>query len=306
MVDQITDTVLMIYPDYFEYNIETSHTNAFQNNIKENNIKEKSLSEFHSMVKLLRENGIQVLTLKSKEDKTPDAVFPNNWFLTLKGKKDTNIILFPMLNSTRRLERQEDNLKNLLMSKNIKIAQVFDLTYFEKYNKSLEGTGSLVLDHQNNIAYASLSPRTNIDVLDEFSKISGYKVITFESHDKNDKLIYHTNVMMSVGADFAVVCSDSIKDKQKRALVINSLKTSNKNIIPISLEQVYSMCGNILQVKNFKRERKIIMSKTAFCAFTKEQHGDLEKFGQIISVLIPTIETIGGGSARCMLAEIFY
>jgi hypothetical protein len=306
MVDQITDTVLMIRPCHFEYNTETAHTNAFQNNIEDNNIKAKSLNEFLGMQKILKENDIHVLTLRSREEKTPDAVFPNNWFLTLKDKKDTHIILFPMLNLTRRLERQKENLKNLLLSNNIKISQIFDLTYFEKYNKSLEGTGSLVLDRPDKIAYASLSPRTNIDVLDEFSKISSYNVITFKSYDKNDSLIYHTNVMMSVGDGFAVVCSDSIKDKQKREIVINSLKKSNKNVIPISLEQIHLMCGNILHVKNSKKERIIIMSRTAFCAFTKAQRESLEKFGKIIAVPISTIETIGGGSARCMLTEIFY
>lgn len=211
-----------------------------------------------------------------------------------------------MLNPIRRLERQEENLKNLLGSNNIKIKHIFDLTYFEKHNKALEGTGSLVLDRQNKIAYASLSPRTNVDILEEFSKISKYKIIIFKSHDKNNNLIYHTNVIMSIGDDFAVVCVDSIKDKQSQERVIKTLQISNKNIIAISLDQMHSMCGNILQVLNSKRERIIIMSKTAFCAFTKDQQRSLEKFGNIIAVEIPTIETIGGGSARCMLAEIFY
>ncbi len=304
---QITDTVVMIYPDHFEYNIETSHTNAFQNDIKDFDTKEKALKEFTDMVEILKENDIHVLTLKSKEDKTPDAVFPNNWFLTLKDNENMSIVLFPMLNNIRRLERQEDNLKTLLSSNNIKPTKILDLTYFEKSGKALEGTGSLVLDRQNKIAYGSISPRTNKEVLEEFSKISGYKSITFQSQDKDNKLIYHTNVMMSIGDGFAVVCLASITQQQEREEVLNSLKMANKTIIPISLDQVHSMCGNILQVKNSKGDKKIIMSKTAFEAFKKnKQLQDIEKFGKIVSVEIPTIETIGGGSSRCMLAEIFH
>lgn len=304
-LSQTTDTVLMVYPDYFEYNTETSTTNTFQNNILDINIKEKVFKEFTDMVEILKENNVNVLTLKSK-NKTPDAVFPNNWFLTLKDHKDIHMILFPMFDKIRRLERQEDNVKSLLSHNKITITKLFDLTHFEKTNKALEGTGSLVLDRQNKMAYSSLSSRTDIEVLKEFSKISEYKFIAFESQDKKNNLIYHTNIMMSVGDEFAVVCTDSIKSQQEKETVINSLSMSNKTIIPISLDQMHSMCGNILQVKNVNGDNKIIMSKKAFEAFTEEQRQNLEKFGKIIVVTIPTIETIGGGSARCMLAEIFY
>lgn len=307
LASQTTDTVFMVYPDDFQYNVETAGTNSFQNNVQDPLVKEKVLKEFLDMVKVLREHNIQVLTLHSRRDvKTPDAVFPNNWFLTVKNKETVNMILFPMFNKARSLERQEVQLKKLLFQNHIDISKVVDLTHFEKNKEALEGTGSLVLDRKDKIAYASLSSRTNPKVLKEFSKISGYRVVSFKSYDEKHELIYHTNVMMSVGDGFVVLCAECIKNPQEREKVLSSLRASHKTIILISMKQVHSMCGNILQVNNSKGEKIIVMSQLALKEFTETQREELRKFGKFLPVEISTIETIGGGSARCMLAEIFH
>lgn len=303
---QLTNTLLMITPDHFAYNPETATTNKFQHFEKED-IAKKAMQEFNKTVETLRREHIEILVLPSRKDiKTPDAVFPNNWVAFFNHENTVTMILFPMLNKSRRLERQPDQVKDLLHTKGIKIKSTFDFTPYATNNEALEGTGSLVLDRRSKLAFASLSPRTDLKILREFATRLNYKPISFKSYDRDGQLIYHTNVMMSIGDKFAVLCEECIVDAQERKRVKTFLEGGGKEIITISLDQVYEMCGNLLQVKAKDGQKKIIMSQRALDAFKEEQKEALQKFGKLVPVDVTTIETVGGGSVRCMLAEVFY
>ena len=306
---QTTDTVIMISPDCFQYNTETADTNAFQQATDVNEgSNHQAMQEFAAMAAELTAHGIRVITLPSRHDiATPDAVFPNNWF-SVHAEENGNVtlILYPMLAGNRRAERQVDAVTSALQKLNIHIARVIDLTAFENQDLALEGTGSLVIDHNNRLAYACLSSRTSQIVLKEFANKSGYAAITFHSQDRNGMPIYHTNVMMSIGSHFAVICSASINDELERAAVLDELRHSGKEIIDITPDQMHGMAANILEVKSVTGKAKIVLSQTAYAAFTPAQLKMLEKSGDLVVVNINMIEKLGGGSARCMLAEIFY
>jgi hypothetical protein len=307
-VQQSTDTLVMISPDTFQYNAQTADTNSFQQlSGSKPDFRISAMQEFQDMVSILKENKVQVVVLPSRKDVvTPDAVFPNNWFslhATKKGKK--LLVLYPMLAENRRLERQVDHLKAVLKAKGISISSTVDLTHHEKDGHILEGTGSLVLDRVNRIAFASLSPRTNLTALDAFAKKMQYKLIVFHSY-KNGKSIYHTNVMMSIGSRFAIIAPDCIISPSERENVLTALRHAKKDIIPISLDQMHSMAGNILEVRSTEGKAKIVMSKTAYSALTLEQRNKLKEYGDLVVVSIDVIEKLGGGSARCMLAEVFH
>lgn len=303
---QVTDTVLMISPDHFDYNIETSTTNSFQVKLANNNISDQALLCFNNFVNTLKKNGINVLTLKSKSDaNTPDAVFPNNWFSTQRSDNQLTLILYPMLDPNRRAERRKNELLELLSNHHIYIDKIIDLTDNEIENKALEGTGSIVFDHENKIMYVSLSPRADIEVLHKLTNETHYKPITFRSYDKNDNLIYHTNVMMSIGKKFVVVCKECIHDANEQQNVMASLSQSGKQIILISTNQIHQMAGNILELQSQEGNPVIVMSTQALQAYSPEQKEQLKKFATIVNSDINIIETVGGGSARCMLAEIF-
>jgi hypothetical protein len=304
---QTTDTVFMVSPDDFAFNQETAQSNLFQNKGTDSGIaRKRAMAEFSSMVKKIRSSGIHVITLPSRRDvKTPDAVFPNNWFSLHKmGSGERILVGYPMLATNRRAERRIEELKRKLLANNIKVSRIVDLSRHEGEGKYLEGTGSMVLDRAHRIAYASLSPRTDRKVLADFSEKLGYRPVAFSSYDSGGHLIYHTNVMMSVGDRFAVVCAEAIRDKQERATVLKELEQSGKKVITITLDQVSTMCGNILQL-HVKGKKVIVMSTTALDHFTPEQKKSLGGYGWLIPVNIETIETIGGGSSRCMLGEVF-
>jgi len=305
---QTTDTVFMVSPDDFAYNTQTATSNVFQhNNIPVLKARNEAMEQFNNMVEKLQSENIRVIQIKSRKDiKTPDAVFPNNWFSTHRDdKKRTIIVLYPMLTPNRRAEVRLNLLKEKLEESGIKISKIIDLTPYCRQGKSFEGTGSLVLDRVHKVAFASLSPRTTRDVLEDFCNQLGYRSLTFHSYDKG-KLVYHTNVMMSVGTDFAVICAECIKDESERMKVLSELETLGENIIKISIEQMEHMCGNILELHDINGKRKIIMSSSAYNHFSAEQKKQLEKSGTILSFDLHTIEQIGGGSARCMVAEIFH
>lgn len=305
---QTTDTILMISPDDFQYNTEAAETNLFENKPEtDSGIAQSAMGEFNDMVKTLKDVDIKVITVPSRSDiKTPDAVFPNNWFSLHKTQDGKNIlVLYPMLTVNRRAERRSELLKEKLKTHNFNVDQEVDLTYFEKQNLALEGTGSMVLDRQHQVAFISLSPRTDKKIAMEFCKQLKYQPVFFSSYDKNKHLIYHTNVMMSIGEKFAVVCLESISNKQEKESLILKLKKLGKEIIDINFDQMNNMCGNILELNTKNNNRIIVMSKTAYDHFTNTQKAQLEKFGKIVPVDIPIIETIGGGSARCMIAEVF-
>ncbi|WP_320171834.1 citrulline utilization hydrolase CtlX [Maridesulfovibrio sp.] len=306
--EQNTDTVLMVSPDDFGFNAQTAESNAFQN--KDDNAlkaRNQALEESNNMAEKLRMAGVSVIVLPSRKDvKTPDAVFPNNWFSTHEMSNGERVlVLYPMLAPNRRAERRPELLEKNLKTAGYEITKVIDLTPWEEKNEFLEGTGSLVLDRVNGVAFAVLSPRTSGKVLDQFDEAMGYDSVRFHSVDKNGKDVYHTNVVMSVGKEFAVVCLESVKNEKERKALVEALEKRGKKIIPISLEQMYHMCGNIMELNSKSGGKVLLMSRTAFNNFTDGQKKELSKFCKLLPVDIETIERIGGGSARCMVGEVF-
>lgn len=299
--NQTSDTVFMVRPVAFEYNTQTSKNNAFQIKGKEKNTQELARAESDDFIKLLKDSSVNVVTVEdTKKPHTPDSVFPNNWFTT---HEDGTLVLYPMFAENRRLERKSTAIAAI--KKNFDVKRTVDLTSYEKEGKFLEGTGSMVLDRVNKIVYACRSPRTNEDVLDDFCKQLGYTSVVFDAVDQNGEKIYHTNVMMNVGTDIAVVCTDSIKNAEQKKAVIESLENNGKEIIEISFEQMNNFAGNMLEVKNVDGEACLILSKTAYNCLKKEQLEILNTKFKLITPDIGCIETNGGGSARCMVAEIF-
>ena len=303
---QLTSTVVMIRPDYFGFNTQTAETNVFQvnvNGLSEKQIRDAALQEFENMVEILTQNEIEVITLSSRTDiPTPDAVFPNNWF---SHHDNDLIILYPMLTANRRAERQTDALLQILEENGSQQQKVIDLSLDEIEGNILEGTGSMVLDRQHKVSFAMESPRTSKSEFEKWCQLMGYEGIFFHAYDEKDLPIYHTNVIMSVGEEFVVACTDSIKKQEEKKILEKKFKDLGKKIIPITLQQVSQMCGNILQLRTKNGKKKIIMSENARNGFTPEQRQLLESFGEVVSVDISTIEKIGGGSARCMMAEVF-
>lgn len=303
---QVTDTVLMIPPDHFEYNCETASTNRFQSILPYGNFRQEALDCFNQFMQKLTTHGIRVLLLKNNpHTKTPDAVFPNNWFSVQRIRNQLTLILYPMLELNRRAERQKEALLKLLDENKIRIDKMIDLTHFESENKALEGTGSIIFDHDQKKLYVSLSKRSHSDVLKKLVEEIQYEPITFRSDDREGHEIYHTNVMMSIGKQFAVICKESIRDPLERENILKTLSSANKKIIEISLEQLHQMAGNVLELHSNKNSSLLVMSTQAFQSYSKEQLQQLNELTCIIHSDLKIIETIGGGGARCMLAEIF-
>jgi len=301
MSSQTTSTIFMIKPVCFGFNEQTAENNAFQKEGFGKGAQEKALAEFNEFVNLLKSNGINVVVAEDTLDpKTPDSIFPNNWFST---HEDGILVLYPMFAENRRAERKQVFLDSI--KKNFKYKNIIDLTNWEKEKKFLEGTGSMVLDRVAKIAYACKSPRTNEDVLNDFCKKLGFTPLLFSAVDKNDKMIYHTNVLMNIGNNFAVLCTDSIKDKDECNKVKNSLEKSGKKIVEISFDQMEHFAGNMLEIKNKEGKRFLVMSQTAYDCLTNDQKNYLEKECSILHPKIECIEVNGGGSARCMMAEFF-
>jgi len=297
---QSTNHILMIRPVNFGFNEETAGSNAFQKrNAEKADANEQAQREFDGMVGTLRENGVDVTVIDDTPDPyTPDSIFPNNW---VSFHNDGGVFLYPMQAENRRLERREDIISDL--EDHFSVRHVIDLSRFEQENKFLEGTGSMVLDRVNKIAYACISPRTDREVLALFCEQAGYKEVSFHAFDEYHMAIYHTNVLMCIGSGFAIICLDSITDAEEKAAVISILKLTHKEIISISFAQMNQFAGNMLEVKNNGGETLIVMSQNAYNALG-EQKATLEKFGKLVYADITTIETNGGGSARCMMAEV--
>ena len=298
---QSTNSILMIRPVSFGFNEQTADSNAFQNrDADQQAVQDKALAEFDGFVNTLKENGVSVIVVDdTPQPHTPDSIFPNNW---VSFHADGNVFLYPMQAENRRLERREDIISKL--EDTFKVAHVIDLSRFEAENKFLEGTGSMVLDRENKIAYACLSPRTDQEVLKLFGEQAGYQIISFEAADANGKAIYHTNVLMCIGSRFAVICADSIPNPHEKVVVLESLRSTQKEVIAISFDQMNRFAGNMLEVKNAKGETLIVMSQNSYQALDEEQRPALEKYGKLVYADINTIETNGGGSARCMMAEV--
>ena len=298
---QTANKVLMIRPAKFAYNEQTAKNNYFQEKLSIPNLNEKALEEFDNFVKELRSNKIDVLVVQDTvEPHTPDSIFPNNWFSI---HSTGELILYPMFAENRRHERNSKALETI--EEHFFSHSVIDLTDWEYKNRFLEGTGSLILDHINRIAYACRSERTDDIVFEEFYTKMNFEPQLFNACDENEKIIYHTNVMLSIGEKHAVICAESIIDKKSRANVINSLKKAKKEIIEITFKQMRRFSANILEVRNLENASCLIMSESAKKGFTKEQIAILKNHCKLISSPLDTIEETGGGSARCMIAEIF-
>ncbi len=303
MSNQLTDKIIMIRPKSFGFNNETESSNKFQKNkpeIDEKDISLKALIEFDAMVEKLRAHKIEVTVFEDLNGvKLPDSVFPNNWIST---HEDGSLFTYPMQALIRRQERREDIIQSIFETYTIN--KRYSLELFEIQNQFLEGTGSMVLNREAKIAYACLSPRTDIRVLHKFSLLSGYQIVHFKAKDKNRFEIYHTNVLMALGKDFVVCCLQAIEDDD-RQFVIDSFYKTEKEIIDISFEQMEHFAGNMLELKNSEGKRYLILSETAFNSLNQAQISTLNSHTTLLTVAIPTIEEIGGGSARCMIAEIF-
>lgn len=307
MYQQTTSTILMVRPANFGFNPETAENNFYQQNDGRDSAEINRLAqeEFDGFVRLLREHGVRVLVIDdTAEPRKTDAIFPNNWFST---HEDGKIILYPMFSPNRRLERRKDIIE-WLINNGFKVNEIIDLSFFEKDNQYLEGTGSLILDRVNHIAYASKSERTHPVPLEYFGRLMDFEVVDFTASqiiDGKSSPIYHTNVMMHVGTDIAIVCLDSISPASERLKVQVYLEKTGKKLIPISAKQKFQFAGNMLEVKNPKGEKFTVMSDAAFQSLADAQRNAIAKYTKIIVPKIPTIEKIGGGSARCMMAEIF-
>lgn len=299
--NQSTAHILMIRPVNFGLNEETAESNAFQNrSASKKGVNEKAQTEFDGMVTVLRNNGVDVTVIDDTAiPYTPDSIFPNNW---VSFHADGSVFLYPMQAENRRLERREDIIAQL--EDQFFVKHIADLSRFESEEKFLEGTGSMVLDRVYKIAYACLSPRTNTDVLKFYCEQSGFKPVSFDAVDQHGKAIYHTNVLMCIGTKFAVICLDSIPNPHEQIVVKEALHNSHKEIIAISFDQMNQFAGNMLEVQNKAGETLIVMSGSAFNALNTEQKTTLEKYGKLIYADIATIEENGGGSARCMMAEV--
>jgi hypothetical protein len=305
MLKQSTDTVLMIRPIQFAFNTQTEESNAFQHKehgLEADEINRLAIQEFDDFVQLLKNNNIKVIVINDTvSPATPDSIFPNNW---ISIDQHARIIIYPMFAENRRREKREDIIAYL--ENEYRIKEVKNYSDYEIKNKFLEGTGSMVIDYVNNIAYACLSPRTHIELFAHFCKDMGYKAISFTALDANKKEIYHTNVMMCIASKFVVICLESIHNKDEREIVETSFKKTGHTIIDISYEQMNHFAGNMLEVQNEDGTLFLVMSEQAYNALTDDQIKLIEKHNTILKTPTPTIETVGGGGVRCMLAEVFH
>ena len=307
MEPQLTHKLIMIEPVAFCYNPETAQNNFFQQygELKDVSVQEKALSEFQEMVHILRTNDVLVTVYRdSPEPHTPDSIFPNNLISFHPGGRTA---LYPQYAVSRRAERLNDWIR-LPDLAGVRIRQCIDYSHYEEQAMFLEGTGSMVLDRQNRIAFASVSERTNPTLLEKFCSDFDYRPLFFHGfHNVGNerKPVYHTNVMMSVGENLAIVCCECIDDPEERARVCAILSGFGKTVIPITEYQMQHFAGNMLQVKNKKGNRLLLMSGTAYSSLTDDQIDKLSELSELIVIPVPTIEKYGGGSVRCMCLEIF-
>lgn len=304
---QITDTILMIRPVNFRMNEQTAINNYFQQEIEDSiprTVTIQAQQEFDAFVKKLKEVGVNVIVVNDLlNPDTPDSIFPNNW---ISFHENGNVALYPMFSENRRQERREDVLE-ILEEKGFEIKDVIDYTSAENDHLFLEGTGSMILDREHKKAYCALSPRANEDLFIEFCEEFEFMPIIFTANQtvaKKRLPIYHTNVMMCVADKFAVICLDTIDDKSERKNVVKHLKESGKEVIDITEEQMNHFAGNMLQVQG-SNKKYLVMSSSAFNSLQKEQVKQIEKYSSILHSSLKIIEKCGGGSARCMMAEVF-
>lgn len=299
----------MVRPSAFRMNEETADNNYYQkvlDNLSPEGVIDSALEEFDNMVEILTAEGVNVIVVEDDPDTdTPDAIFPNNW---ISFHSDGRVALYPMFAPNRRTERREDIILDLQHNQGFEVKEIVDFTEFEEHNTFLEGTGSIVLDRANHKAYAAISPRTDKVAFAQFCEAFNYDGIVFDSLqsvDNKRESIYHTNVMMCVGTGWATVCLDSLDHEEDVSLVRESLEENNIEIIPLSEDQISHFAGNMLEVASTNDdEARIVMSTSALKALNPDQIQKLSSYGKIVSIPLDVIEACGGGSARCMMAEI--
>ncbi|MBZ0308401.1 MAG: amidinotransferase [Anaerolineae bacterium] len=302
MQEQVTSNLLMIRPVNFAFNLETASTNTFQqaNDISGETLNSSAQECFDELVAQLRLRDINVHVFDdSPEPYTPDSIFPNNWISTHHSGK---VMIYPMEAPSRRAERRQDILD--FLKSNYDFHVLMDLTQFELDGKFLEGTGSLVLDRIHRIAYACISSRTHLEVLQAWQKLIDYELVTFEAFDEGGVPVYHTNVLMSMGDTFCVICLEAIRDPDQRLAVKQKLESTGKTVMELTMEQMNAFAGNMLLVRNKKGKHFLVMSDRAYASLTRDQISTMDYFAEILHTDLGYIETAGGGSARCMIAEI--
>ena len=295
----------MVRPARFGFNPQTAASNAFQHagdsTVHPPEVHEAALREFDALAERLANAGVRVIMAHDTVDPPkPDAIFPNNW---VSFHRDGTVVLYPMMAINRRLERREEVIHEVAAAGTFRITRTVDLCHHEDRGRYLEGTGSLVLDRPRHVAYANVSPRTDLDALGEFAQQLDYDLVTFESVDAAGRPVYHTNVMMAIGGDFAVVCSESILELRCRDAVHATLRASGREIIEITLAQMQAFAGNALELAP-PGSRVIALSSTAWASLQPRQRRALERHGEVLAADIPVIERFGGGGVRCMLAEV--
>ncbi|KYG72307.1 hypothetical protein EV198_0151 [Roseivirga ehrenbergii] len=303
MSKQAAKRIMMMRPKHFGFDPSTARSNSFQNREGANEtstIENQAKLEFEGAVSKLRSEGIDVIALDDTDHPIkPNAVFPNNW---VSFHDDGRVVLYPMMTESRRSERRDEVLTQL-SEEGIKINEVVDLSVFEKEDKFLESTGSVILDYDYKLAYACVSTRTHPVVLDKFCELMCYEPIVFEAFNKTDEAIYHTNVLMCLAAEYAVICLDAIPFIQRED-VISALERTNHEVIEITMDQMYAFAGNMLEVINNEGESVLVMSKSAFDSLSEDQKSSIKQYSKLLWVQIPTIEKYGGGSIRCMMCKV--
>ncbi len=302
---QTTRNLFMVRPAHFGPNAETAASNAFQQPTdgSPESLQAAALAEFDDLANRLQTAGVRLILIDDTDEPAkPDAVFPNNWITT---HTSGDIYLFPLEAPCRRAERRMDFIEALSARHGFAVGRVIDLSPFEREGKFLEGTGSMVLDRVHRVVYAARSTRTHPDLLRAFALEARYDACTFDTLDGGGRPIYHTNVMMAIGSRFAVICAAAIVDARQREAVVQRLTRTGRRIIDITMKQIGAFAGNLLEVQGENGEPVIVLSKAAYDVLTVEQRTMLQQCGRLVPVPIDTIERVGGGSVRCMLAEIF-
>ncbi len=302
-MNQSTNSIIMVRPASFSFNEQTALSNSFQNktDVDSNHLKELVLNEFDAFVEKLESFCVSVMVIEDDAAAgNPDAVFPNNW---ISLHEDGTIVLYPMCTLNRRSERRMDIIEKLKQYYFVK--EVIDLSVFEKENRFLEGTGSIIFDHQKMVAYACLSPRSDKALFINTCALLGYEPVYFNAVDESGTAIYHTNVLMCLAEKFVVICLNAVQNTEEKEMIRASFTKTGKEIIDISFSQMSNFAGNMLALRNKTGNDLLALSQSAYDSLSGSQRNSLETYCTLIPLAIPTIETIGGGSARCMIAENF-
>lgn len=298
---QTSNAVLLVRPASFGFHAEAAQSNAFASASQDADIVKRAEAEFEGLARRLGETGVEVAILEdAPQPAKPDSIFPNNW---VSFHADGTMVLYPMATEARRLERNVDGLKDILTSAGFDVRHVVDLSFHERHGHFLEGTGSLILDRPRRRAYANLSPRTDAAVIADFDDRLDFSTFIFDARDRSGRPIYHTNVLLSLGTRFAVLCTDAVAPEYREVL-LGEIDRTDRTLIEVDYEQMKQFACNLIELKSRGGSPVIALSSVARRAFRPDQVRLLESFGELVDADIPTIETVGGGSVRCMIADI--